>query len=269
MNENTNFITLDLAFNKIKSEVLTSYNITDHKDKVIFQTIDIENDKQRMYDPSSDAFIPLKYTQFADGDIVISTISEYLDFAKKLYELYSENLFSKNAFEYIFEHLSVRVRDYDLRPYTANEEQEKYLIIYGLGDQEHIAHTKIQTSTVQIKSDTSYINVTDSYTELLHDRIYYGTLLGNKIVSIVGTNQVVESSQMPTAVDIGLETHEDYRQNGYAHSNVAAISKYLINKGHVVKYCCNNKNTNSIKTAISSGFKVVAYEKTIWCVNMD
>jgi hypothetical protein len=102
---------------------------------------------------------------------------------------------------------------------------------------------------------------------ILSDGVFYGTLLGNKIVSIVGCNNAIQPLQSPTVVDIGLETHEDYKQNGYALSNVAAMSNYLISYGHVVKYCCNNKNTNSIKTAISSGFKVVANEKTFWCVN--
>ncbi|NIK79788.1 hypothetical protein FHS15_004955 [Paenibacillus castaneae] len=267
MSEN-NFLN-DVAFKKIKKEILNSYNVKDDitKPKVIFKEIDIENDKERMYDSSSDTYIPLKYIQFADGEIVISAISDYIDFAKGYYQLFSENLFSEKAFDYLFDFLSVKVKDFKLIPYTGNQAKEKYLSIFGLSDKADITYYNIQHSTIQFNSNTSNKNITHSYEELTPDRVYYGTLLGNKIVSIVGCNNAIQPLLSPTVVDIGLETHEDYRQNGYALSNVAAMSNYLVSEGHVVKYCCNNKNTNSIKTAISSGFKVVANEKTFWCVN--
>ncbi|MFC3747007.1 GNAT family N-acetyltransferase [Paenibacillus sp. GCM10012306] len=257
----------DVAFEKIKTEILNTYNVKNNvtKPKVIFNEIDIANDKERMYDSFSDSYIPLKYIQFADGEIVISVISDYIDFAKGFYRLFSENLFSEEAFDYVFEFLSVEVKRFKLAPYTGHQEKEKYLSIFGLSAKANITSSNIQNSTIPFNSDTSNKNITHSYEELMLDRVYYGTLHDNKIVSIVGCNNAPSLS--PIVVDIGLETHEDYRQKGYALSNVAAMSNYLISNGHVVKYCCNNKNTNSIKTAISSGFKVVANEKTFWCVN--
>ncbi|OZB92360.1 GNAT family N-acetyltransferase [Paenibacillus sp. XY044] len=265
MSEN-NYLNDDVAFKKIKTELLTTYHVKDEitNPMVIYKEMDIGNDKERMYDSFSDTYIPLKYIQFADGEIVISAISDYIDFAKGYYQIFSENLFSDKAFDYLYDFFSVEVKGFNLIPYIGNQENEKYLSIYGLGEKANIVYSNIQNSTIQFNADTSNENITHSYEELAPDRVYYGTLLGNKIVSFVGCNNVPLSS---TIVDIGLETHEDYRQNGYALSNVAAMSNYLITNGHVVKYCCNHKNANSIKTAVSSGFKTVANEKTFWCVN--
>ncbi|MBD3919450.1 hypothetical protein H8B09_11860 [Paenibacillus sp. PR3] len=257
----------DGAVTKIKSEILNAYHVLDDltESKVIFNEIDIGNDKERMYYSLSDAYVPLKYIQFADGEVVFSAISDYIDFARDYYHRFADKLFGEEAFDYLFDCLTDKVERFNLTPYLGNQAKEKYLSIFGLGEEVNIPFSNIQDSTIPFKSDTANTNITHSYEELAPDNVYYGTVFGNQIVSIVGCNNA--PLQSPTVVDIGLETHEDYRQRGYALSNVAAMSNYLISNGHVVKYCCNNKNTNSIKTAMSSGFKLVANEKTFWCVN--
>jgi RimJ/RimL family protein N-acetyltransferase len=256
------------TFHTLKSKILNNYSIKEIKEKVIFHENNIINNKERMFDPSTNTFIPLKYFQLADGTVAISTISEYMDIARSFHTLFSKNLFSEKAFQYLFDTISRKVKAFDLKLYTANQEQEKFLWIFGLGEKSNVACSKIQDTTIQLKFNAPYKNITKSYKHLQKDRVYYGTLIG-EIVSIAGCNHAVEPLNPPSVVDIGLETHESYRQRGYALSNVAALTDFLVDNGHSVKYCCNNKNIISIKTALSSGFQVVGFEKVIWCVNID
>lgn len=247
----------------MKTDLLDKYNgIADHKSNVTF----IEINTDEMYDENSDADIPFKYIQFKDGSVVFAVITEFMDFAQNYFKVFSDKLFDKSTFEILFEFISEQMKKYHKRPYMNNNELEKHMVYYVLSDKNNIPYNKIQSTTIQFNSDTSYKNITDSYIELSINSIYYGTLINGNIVSIVGTNTPILHAPSGKVIDIGLETHPDYRQKGFALSNVIAMSDYLLNKGYFVKYRCNNKNTNSNKTALSCGFKEIAREKTIWCI---
>ncbi|HBN83765.1 MAG TPA: hypothetical protein DDZ89_07955 [Clostridiales bacterium] len=249
---------------KIKADLLRNYtqNIIDPQSSITF----IEIDKEKMYDENSDSDVPFKYIQFQDGCIIFATIPKLLEFAKNYYEIFKNGLFNKKAFEYLFENISVKMKKYERKPYTVNRELEKYMSYSILDDKTDIPYEKIQNSTIQFKADTPYKNITNSYIELSQDCIYYGTLIGENIVSIVGTNTPIMKYPNSEVVYIGVETHENYRQKGYAISNVAAMSDYLLSNGYIVKWGCNSLNISSIKTASSCGFREIAKEKTVFCV---
>ncbi|MHB1485567.1 MAG: aminoglycoside adenylyltransferase domain-containing protein, partial [Saccharofermentanales bacterium] len=246
----------------MKADLLDKYRVVDHKTGVTF----LEINKDEMYDENSDADIPFKYIQFKDGSVVFAVIAEFMDFAKKYFQMFSNNLFDKNTFEILFKFISDNMKKCNKKPYRENDELEKYMSYYILCDKINISYNKIQSSTVKFNSDTSYMNITDSYKELSKNSIYFGTLINGNIVSITGTNTAILQASSGKVIDIGLETHPDFRQKGYALSNVIAMSDYLLSNDYIVKYCCNSKNTNSNKTALSCGFKEIAREKTIWCV---
>lgn len=265
----------DTAYGNIKSDILKSYNIENDmgdfikSPKVFFSDADICSDREKMYNVPADCYIPFKYVQFEDGDVYFYSISEYSNFARDFYSAYADDLFGEKALEYLYKALGKKVRNFKLKPYILNYEKEKYLLTYGMSDKSSIAHSKIKPSTVQFKCDTSYENTTNAYKGYAPDGIYYGTLIGNDIVCIVGSNNEIRPAVKGNVVSIGVETHEDHKRKGYALSNIAAMCDYLISNGQTVEYYCGSNNLYSIKTALASGFKPVAREKTFFCVNMD
>jgi hypothetical protein len=249
---------------KIKSDLLSSYtkNIDNINSSIVF----LEINKENMYNEHYDCDIPFKYLLFNDDCSVFAAIPEFMEFAISYSEMYKQDLFSKEACEFLFGYIGDNMKKYERRPYTDNQELEKYMIYSILENKSDIPHGKIQNTTIQFKYDTLYKNITNVFTELSQDCIYYGTLIGENIVSIVGTNTPILKYPNAEIVYIGVETHENYRQKGYAISNVVAMSEYLLSNGYIVKWGCNSKNINSIKTAASCGFREIAKEKAVFCV---
>ncbi|QHT59064.1 hypothetical protein GXP70_03210 [Paenibacillus lycopersici] len=268
MSEEYGRMPFDRAYRRIKAERLQRYGQDGERSgRVTFHEIRIHGDKENMYDAAADAYVPMKYVQFADSEVVIAALADDMDFARGFYASYADDLFGTQALQCLYAHIGSDMRRFQLKPYAANDDMDKHLMIYGLGDASRQALSNVHPSTVRFQSGTGYANITGSYRELAPGRDYYGTLIGSDIVSIVGCNNEIPPAPLSAVVDIGLETHADYRRNGYAVSNVTAMSAYLTGKGHVVQYCCNNRNANSIRTAAACGFQAVANEKTVWCVN--
>jgi len=239
-----------------KKDLLYGYGrLASSDDKVIFRTVDTDNGYQANTD------IVLEYTQFNDGFTVFAVNPELMRFAKEFTVKYSLDLFGLQAFEHLFEYIETSyISKHERWLYRDEEALEKYMVYYGLGDKHKIDQSKIQPSTVRYTIDSPYRNITDEYQQLSPDGVYFGTLIGDEIVSITGTNGMENE-----VVDIGVETHIAHRQKGYALSNITALSEYLLDIGRVVKYGCNNLNVYSNKAAISCGFEMIAKEKTIWC----
>lgn len=74
---------------------------------------------------------------------------------------------------------------------------------------------------------------------------------GENIVCFAGVNDISEEDGL---VEITVECDKEYRNRGYAASCVAKLTEYLIGAGERVKYVCSDKNTASIRTALSAGF---------------
>lgn len=244
----------------VKNDLLWKYN-TKAKNTFYGTTI---TDINEMYDEWSDTDIPLRYIQFIDGTTVFAVVNECRGFIEEYISKYAGDLFSDSGFEYLFHYFSNYMQKYQKKPYLEDGEMYKHMIYCILCDKNHIAYDKIKNDTLQFCFDTEYRNITDEYQPLSKDGVYFGTLSGNEIVSIVGTNTPLQNK----VIDIGVETHKDYRQKGFAVSNVSAMSDYLTNNGKIALYGCNNKNENSIKTAISSGLTAIAKEKTLWYVGL-
>lgn len=76
------------------------------------------------------------------------------------------------------------------------------------------------------------------------------TVVDHTVVSIATVNPYSEGQRM---LEITAETAPDYRKNGYAASNVAALASYLLRHRHSVAYCCSRYNRASVKIARSVG----------------
>lgn len=244
---------------KFKKDLLYGYEkLANPQFKIIFREIIKENGYEENIEIDGGDVV-IDYLQFNDGYTVFSVIPELMDFVKNFAIMFSKDLFDIKAFEYLFDYLETYIKKYPRQLYREEEALEKYMIYYGLNDKHRIEYSKIQDNTVQFTSANQYQNITDEYKELSIDGVYFGTLIGNNIVSVTGTNGMDNE-----VVDIGVETHIDHRHKGYALSNIAALSDYLLNIGRVVKYGCNNLNVYSNRSAVSSGFEIIAKEKTIW-----
>ena len=115
---------------KIKADLLHGYtkNIDDLKPSISF----IEIDKEKMYDENSDSDVPFKYIQLKDSYIVFAVIPEFMEYAKKYYEIYKNDLFTKKAYDYLFGYISDKMKKYGRRPYLDNKELEKHCNLFRL-----------------------------------------------------------------------------------------------------------------------------------------
>lgn len=243
-----------------KNDLLFGYDkLITSQSNILFREINRENGYEENIDKDGGDIV-INYMQFHDGFTIFAVIPELMDFIQEFALTFSNDFFDIKSLEYLFVYLETYIKRYPRWLYREDEALEKYMVYYGLEDRQMIDYSKIQSSTVQITADSPYLNITDEYKELSPDGVYFGTLIGHEIVSITGTNGMDNE-----VVDIGVETHKDYRHKGYAVSNIVALSDYLLRIGRVVKYSCNNLNTFSIQAALSSGFHIVAKEKSIWC----
>jgi len=245
---------------KFKRDLLYNYEkFVNLQSKVNFRVINKESGYEEDIEKDGGDIV-MDFTQFNDGFTSFSVISELMEFARGFSSAFSDDFYSLKAFEHLFEYIENYIKKYPRWLYREEEALEKYMVYYGLGDKQEIAHSKLQKTTIKLTADSHYKNITDEYKELYSDNIYFGTLIGDEIVSITGANGMQNE-----IVDIGVDTNINHRNKGYAVSNIVALSDYLLSNNHMVKFSCNNLNTFSIKSAISSGFKLIAKEKTIWC----
>jgi hypothetical protein len=243
-----------------KKDLLHGYEkFTNSQSKIVFREINKENGYEEDIEKDGGDIV-IDYTQFHDGFTCFSVIPELMEFVKKFSMTFSDDFFSIKAFEYLFDYLEKYIKKYPRWLYRQEEALVKYMVYYGLSNKQKIAYSKIQNTTKQIAIGSPYQNITDEYKELYPDNAYFGTLIGNEIVSITGTNGMENE-----VVDIGFDTNINHRNKGYAVSNTIGLSEYLLNNNRMVKISCNNLNTFSNKSAISSGFQLIAKEKTIWC----
>ena len=71
------------------------------------------------------------------------------------------------------------------------------------------------------------------------------------------------NGKLKETVDIGVGTHEDYRRQGYAVSNIVSLAEHILGIPHreYVTYRPAGDNINSQKTAESAGFSKINREK--------
>ena len=89
----------------------------------------------------------------------------------------------------------------------------------------------------------------------------FATVLGNEVRSFANLN-----GDDGEVADIGVETGVDYESRGYGASNVAALSRYLLEGGRQrVLYVALNDNIPSIRLAEKVGFAQVGEEYNYVC----
>lgn len=113
---------------------------------------------------------------------------------------------------------------------------------------------KIKENTFMLKNlDEDFDNIAGLSSDYGEDLPYesFVTVEDGKIVSVATVN---DSNPDSNLIEITVKTNAKYRSKGYGMSNVLALTRYLIEKGVHVAYCCSKNNTASIKLAKKCGF---------------
>lgn len=206
-------------------------------------------------------FSPLEISLFCSDEcyikispLIYDDVTAFLDANK--YDLFSDGKIDK-FLDYMNEILNGLKWSVDNRSYT-------YSTIYTLENYDSLNISKILPTTEEITAPTDkYTDISGSahkINDISNSNTYFCTVSDGKIVSLCGYSYIGFES-----VDIGISTNENYRQRGYAASNVISMAKYILDKGKGVLYSCAHTNTKSKKTALSAGFTHVANRYILFC----
>ncbi len=126
--------------------------------------------------------------------------------------------------------------------------------IYKMTRREDVNKTLILDSSEALVPEGEYESLIDIDVDALEAGcLAFATLTNGTIVSIASENPYREDENV---VNIGVETAEEYKNNGYGASNVAALTYYLLDTGMTVEYTVDNENAVSIRLAERIGFKL-------------
>jgi len=234
----------------------------------------IERDKNKLeYNSDGYAYI-FEYMQFFDDDsMILCTIPEFINPLLNYFELFrNDDLFSDKSYEWLFSNLKDDAEKYGFTLHTDHENRKDYrhTVFFGTENKNDLNISKKQDNTVKFYSaDNSYDMTEFDGTGFGCGALNFGTLIDNRIVSNC-LNTYTDPFENEV-VDIGICTLEDYKQKGYAVSNVVSMAEYLLSETEEVKrvkeviYTTGKWNINSQKTAKSAGLREIAKEVDFCC----
>ncbi|MBQ7779899.1 MAG: GNAT family N-acetyltransferase [Clostridia bacterium] len=124
--------------------------------------------------------------------------------------------------------------------------------IYKMTRREDVNKALILDSSEVLMPEGEYESMIDVDVDALEAGcLAFATVLDGTIVSIASENPYREDENV---VNIGVETAEEYRKNGYGTSNVAALTYYLLDTGMTVEYTVDNENEVSMRLCEKIGF---------------
>lgn len=207
-----------------------------------------------LHDGTADVAVPFELT--AEGDEVICRCyfeAEYL--ADEFFDGFGDTegtLFSSDAVSWLAEKFDAFLADYG---FELSPDSGDYYINYSLSDGARGSCDGV----VRINGDEGYEDLTDTdicgFSEC--GFIMYAAVVDGKIVAIANTGEPV-GDDTPEAVEIGVDTAEEYRRRGYGKACILALARELKNLGHTAIYECASKNTASIKLIEGIGGKIIS-----------
>ncbi len=192
-----------------------------------------------------DLAIPFKLSVVGENEPEITVFPSQLKVARQFIERFKtvEEMFSDDAISWVHE---------QLEPYMLEQ-------LFGLLDsgRDHFIDYLINSvdpalilpETVRITGEEGYENLTGYDIETMNEygHICFGTVIDGRIVSAACTNYPCDlSGEDYETVELGVETCGEYRNRGFALSNIAALAKFLLESGYEVLYECESKNVGSI-----------------------
>lgn len=208
----------------------------------------IENDKE-IFEAGYPAIVPF-LIQEQDSEVYVEAYSGLEDIAEQ-YVLRFENEYFSDA--------ALRWLDSNVQPYLEENGyyREKRGVMrwyhaYILNADDKINTSYIRKDSVLLTEPIRSMTLIKPAEHLELSMPVFATVIDGVAVSVATVNP---HSEDQNCLEVTAETAKAYRKNGYGASNVAALSKYLIENGYSVAYCCSRYNTPSKKIAENIGFK--------------
>jgi RimJ/RimL family protein N-acetyltransferase len=185
-----------------------------------------------------DIIVPFEVVLNVDG-LFIETYDIFGEIAEEFERKFDENWFSKEAIDFVKQKTAAAITN---AGYIFDDSDGDTLTL------KYSAHNVAALNTTIIRADT-----------VQNERGAFVTIVDGKCVSIAELNP---SSCDSAVCDIGVETSETERGKGYAVSNVAALTRFLLAGGaKKVTYHCSSNNSASCKVAEKAGFTLESVEK--------
>lgn len=203
---------MEKAYKRIISEA--------EKDAVVIQ----KNDKFNYYKTTAEnggdfggsLFSPFEISFFCSGEYYIKVSPLIYDDVVAFLDENKCNLFSDSQTNKFLDYMN---KIFNRLYWSVDSRSYVYATIYALENYNLLNVSKMLNSTVEIIAPTDkYIDVSGSgykINDISNSNTYFCTVLDDKIVSTCGYSYIDFES-----VDIGIATNENYRQRGYAASNV-------------------------------------------------
>lgn len=196
-----------------------------------------------------DTAIPISFEEY-NGTLYVTVYPEAEALAKAHFAKYSENPFSDEALSTLWVAFLPLLEKWG---YHDDKFRDRYGYILRLPEGalrcDRIRPDTRKLSASDEKNNRTTYDLSCSEEYGMHA---FGTVTEEGVVSASVTNNPVGDE--PMVVEVGLETVPKMRKKGLGSSNLAALCKYLLSKGHTPEYRCQRYNEASLCSAKSVGF---------------
>ena len=201
-------------------------------------------------------YVPFGYIYTIDKCLILFCLNKHKDLAFDVIKNFQDDLFSQDCIDYVHNKISDDMQKmFDIIPIP--KMGSNYTLVYAISDKSGLHLSKKQNTSVKFDENTNYDCICMKVDKT---NLFYGTVIDNNVVSIAAWGGRPDDEIKV----IGVETHEDYRNRGYAVSNVVAMAEYMLNAGKIVIYDTNKNNIASQKTAMAAGLSEAAKIQRFW-----
>ncbi len=209
-----------------------------------------------------DTAVPVTIRKKDSGELKIEVFESYENEAKEFERLYADDPFTSEAFSFLWENIGKKMRE---RGYEEDENgkfRNRFYYTYVIKSPENINRNAILPETKLL----SELNIAEFENKTTFDLPLYideeinafVTVKSDEIVSIAAENRSFSDDfedEAEETIEIGTETNINFRKNGYAASNCAALADLLMSENDCyVTYETANTNVSSQKCAEKAGF---------------
>lgn len=203
-------------------------------------------------------YIPLKYMYTVDKCLTLFCLRKHKEILFDAIKKYQDDLFSQDYIDYIHGRISEDLHEtYHI---TMDSSLVNYDILYAMTEKNKLNLAAKQTNTIKFDEKTEY-DIICTRIDKTKPSVFYGTLIDNKIVSLAELECCSDEELAHVAY---VCTHKDYRNKGYAISNIVALAEDMLNCGKIITYESACNNTASQKTALTSGLSEIGKLKLYW-----
>jgi len=193
-----------------------------------------------------DSLLPFEI--YLTDTVEITAYDIVQDIASEFVDKFAADPLSDTALDYLNMKLNPIVNDLGYE--FDGKRLYKWNYTYTMSDIKHLNTDVILPNTIKLDADSHYKNLTTIDLDYIENRNMFVTIIDDKIVSYACENPYDGEYEF----EIGVETAPDYRGNGYAVSNTAALTKYGLQLNYTVTYNCSRYNIASQHIAEKVGF---------------